>query len=365
MKERWYIYPEPEFQIVDQSYDQWLREYKGDLNRVNYGFKFTHYNLTGRKDKLSLGVMNGYSRSIGMSYRLPYINSSLTHGIFVNGGFSQSREVAYKTGYDNQLINYKRAKFVKNEWNIQLTYSLRKAIKLSQYFTVRFAHIHLDDSLITPKYNSSFFNKPTSSIGFLELGYTIQYIDVNNVLYPLKGVTAKLFFGKRGFGLTGGINVFGIQGEYDKYWSLGKKWYASEQLLGLVKLPFKQPYLNQPAIGYDNAYLRGLEYYMIDCVAYGILKSTLKRELLNFSIPFLKKSKTFNRIPIRVYGKTFADLGYNYLKENFVSRLNNKLLYTGGIGIDIVTFYDIQFKIEYSFNQLGQNRLNLHNDKGF
>lgn len=40
--------------------------------------------------------------------------------------------------------------------------------------------------------------------------------------------------------------------------------------------------------------------------------------------------------------------------------LSNKMLYSGGFDIDILTFYDIKFKLEYSFNSLGQNGLFLH-----
>ena len=41
------------------------------------------------------------------------------------------------------------------------------------------------------------------------------------------------------------------------------------------------------------------------------------------------------------------------------------MLYSGGFGIDILTFYDINLKIEYSFNQLNENGLFLHSNGGF
>jgi hypothetical protein len=36
VKERWYIYPLPQFQIVDRSLNEWLKVYKGSLDRVNW-----------------------------------------------------------------------------------------------------------------------------------------------------------------------------------------------------------------------------------------------------------------------------------------------------------------------------------------
>jgi hypothetical protein len=37
------------------------------------------------------------------------------------------------------------------------------------------------------------------------------------------------------------------------------------------------------------------------------------------------------------------------------------MLYSGGLGIDILTLYDFTLKLEWSFNQIGQNGLYLHN----
>ena len=64
--ERWYIYPTPQFQLVDRNFNEWIKVYKASLDRVNYGAKFVHYNLSGRKDELRLILAtflteNGYT----------------------------------------------------------------------------------------------------------------------------------------------------------------------------------------------------------------------------------------------------------------------------------------------------------------
>ena len=366
VKEKWYIYPLPEFRLVDRSVNEWLSKYKGDLNRVNYGIKFVHYNLSGRKDQLRIYLLNGYTKNISFNYKAPYANSSLTNGFSVGGGFSMSREMAYKTSYDNQFVYYKKSNFVNTSWSIGGSYSIRKAITKSESFGISYTHLKIDDSVITSKYNPSYINKSSPQIGYFDFSYSLQFSDVNNVLYPLTGYSASVNLSKRGRNFKGGVNLFSIQGELNKYWSLGNKWYVSAQMQGKIKLPLNQPYINQQALGYGNTYIRGLEYAVIDGVAYALSKYNLKKEILNFSVPTMfKKSKVFNRIPFRFYAKTFADVGYSYIQERFASRLNNKLLYSGGFGIDIVTFYDIQIRLEYSINQLGQNRLFLHNEKGF
>jgi len=366
VKERWYIFPSPGLKFVDGNVNKWITHYKGDWDRVNYGIKFVHNNLTGRKDQLTLNLLNGYTRTISFNYRAPYANRELTNGFSVGGGYFKSRELIYKTSYDNDFVYYKKNDFVRTAYEINLGYTIRKALRTTHFFYFNYSHVNIDDSVITAAYNKSYFNKPVSKIGYVDLNYIMRYTDVNNILYPLTGVTGMVGIGKRGFGFSGGINVFYVDGEINKFWSLGKKWYTGAQFRGNIKLPFKQPYINQQGLGHGSSYVRGMEYKIVDGVAFGLTKFNLKHEILNFSInTIFKKSKTLNKIPFRIFAKTFADMGYSYNREEFRSRLNNKLLSSTGIGLDIVTLYDFQIRLEYSVNSLGEKRLFLHNEKGF
>ena len=366
VREKWYIYPLPEFSLVDPSIEEWINKYHASLSRVNYGIRFVHHNLTGRRDELNLKLSTGYTTDISLRYTNPYANSALTKGYSFAGGYSKNKEVAFKTSYTNSYVYYDSPDFIRTAWNIEGAYYIRKHIKKSESIGLRIVYIAINDTLVSQAFNPHYFNTSTSQVTYPEFFYGLAYNDVNNILYPLKGYTATLGIIKRGLGFTGGINMLQLQGEYDKYWKLKRKWYASMQLQGKIKLPFDQPYYNQTAMGSGNTYLRGLDYSIIDGVLVGLAKFNLKRELFNFKVPtVLKKSKTFHYIPFHIYGKIYTDYGYCYTKEEFSSQLNNKFLYSGGLGIDILTIYDLQFRFEYSFNQLGQNGLFLHNDKGF
>ncbi len=365
VKEKFYIFPVPQFQLVDRSFDEWLVKYKGSLTRVNYGINFVDNNLSGRKDLLRLSITNGYTRNISAYYGSPYSNPKLTAGYYIGAGFSQTREIAFKTNYDNNFEYYKNGGFVRNSWNIFGGYIIRKAIRKSQIFSAGYTNVSVSDSIITNNLNPRYFNSKSTRQGVIDLGYTIRYTNVNNILYPLTGVSGYVAFQKRGLGLKGGINMFSIEGEYDRYIALGKKWYASVQATGKIKLPFDQPFINQRALGDNNAYLRGYDYFNIDGVAYSTAKFNLKREIINFTIPTFFKSKTYRKIPFKVFAKAFTDFGYVYSRELPITRLNNKLLYTGGLGIDILTLYDIRIRFDYSINQLGENRLAVNNRSGF
>ncbi|MEO6550580.1 MAG: POTRA domain-containing protein [Ferruginibacter sp.] len=352
VRERWYLFPVPQFQIVDRSFNEWLVKYKGDLSRVNYGLKFVHYNFSGRRDPLRIFLIDGYTRDLSFSYSQPYSNPSLTQGFGIGGGFAQNREIAYKTSSDNKILFYKTSNFIKKNIYFNLSLRLQKGILSRHVFNVAYSRLTIGDSVVN-FFNPNYFGSNTNRKGLLDLSYTYQYANVNNISYPLKGNTRHLTISKRGLGLTGGVNVFSVEGGYNKYWALPANWYSSVQLLGNIKLPFDQPYINQRAIGYGDANLRGLEFYVIDGAAFGIIKTTLKKKLFSFSIPMPFKSKLLPTLPFSIFAKTYVDAGYAFNKRKYDAYLNNRLLYTTGFGIDILTLYDLNLKIEYSFNQLG------------
>jgi hypothetical protein len=113
-------------------------------------------------------------------------------------------------------------------------------------------------------------------------------------------------------------------------------------------------------LGSASLYMRGLEYYVIEGVAGGVARATVKNEVLAFNIHSPLKSKTHDKIPVRVFLKAYGDLGYSYTPNYGISKLNNKMLRTCGIGLDIVTFYDVVLRFEYSFNQLRERALYFH-----
>ena len=372
VKERWYIFPVPQFQLIDRNLNDWVKTFNASLTRVNYGLKFVHYNLSGRRDQLRIYLLNGYSRNFSFNYTAPYSNSALTEGFTIGAGYTQNREISYKTSYNNKVLFYpvdsirkEVGDFVRNGLNINAAYSIRRGYYRKHNFYLTYNYLKVYDSIVTNKFNPNYFNEPTNAKGFIDLSYSYQYLNVNNVAYPLKGTALGYGISKRGLRLTGGINSLTLNGNFSKFYDLGKSWYSSIQLSGMVKLPFHQAYINQRGLGYGDTYLRGLEYYVIDGIATGLAKTTLKYKLLAFKVPFPFKSKSHPYIPFTFFAKTFGDIGYCFNKNEFKASLNNKLLYAGGIGIDLLTLYDVNLRFEYSFNQLGEKGLFLHTQGGF
>ena len=364
VKERLYIFPIPKIQLVDRNINEWIQKFNADFDRVIYGGKFTHYNLTGRRDQLRLILLNGFTRTYSLSYSQPFSNKALTNGFSLSAALTENREYIYKIGYDNKPLLFNNGSFSKKNIFISAGFTVRKNILYSHAFAVAYNNLQVTDSLLDAAYNPNYFKGKGSQRSYTDISYIWQYINTNNIKYPLKGATASVKALKRGLGFTGGLNMFFVEANYNRYWDLHKAWFASINLSAKTTLPFNQAYINQRAMGYGENYLRGLELYVVDGVAFGLLRSTLKRKLftINFPLPF--KSKKYPTIPFTFFAKTYADLGYTYNKKAFETYLNNKLLYTGGVGIDVLTFYDINLRIEYSFNQLGKNGLFLQAQSG-
>jgi len=365
VKEKWYIYPTPQFQLVDRNFNEWVKVYKASLERVIYGVKFLHYNLTGRRDQLRVFLLNGYARHFAVAYLAPYSNRALNEGFGFSVAFTQNREIPFRTSYNNKLLQYKNGDFVRNTLSLGATYLSRKGYFETHALSLNYTHITVDDSILTANYNPQYFNKNNSSVGYPELSYVYQYANTNNIKFPLKGTVWGLAAVKRGTGLEGGINMFVLDGLYSKFLSHGKQWYSNIQFNSKLKLPFKQPYINQRALGYGELYLRGLEYYVIDGVAASMAKYTLRKKILSFDLPLPFRIKAIPSIPFSFYGKAYGDAGYVYNREEFQTRLNNRLLYSGGIGIDILSLYDMNLGIEYSMNQLGERGVFFHVKGGF
>lgn len=363
LKERWYLFPVPIFKPVDRNLNQWLVEQKASLDRVNYGVKLYYNNASGNNDKLRVGFMSGYTKQVSLSYDRPYIDKNLKWGMKFTFASGKNREVNYNTINDKQVFLKDENNYVRNFTNASAELTYRRAIKTRHSFGIGYVTEQVKDTIVA--LNPSFFKSGRNSISFPGIYYTMNYFDVDYIPYPTKGYAAQLSIGKNGFNNV--INVWQLHIKGSGSWPLSAKTFFNLNVYGGIKLPFRQPYFNQRFLGYGDVFMQGFEYYVIDGVAGGYLKTTFTRELLSSSIriPAGKKGKDPQKIPFRIFGKIYGNSGYVNNPQPGYNSLSNKMLYSGGFGIDILTFYDITFKLEYTFNSLGQNGLFLHRKTTF
>lgn len=367
VRERWYLYPIPQFQLTDRNFNEWIKVYHANFDRVIYGAKLIQYNLSGRGDQLKIYLLNGFTRGITFSYSTPYSNPSLTEGFHINAGFTQSHGVAYRTTSNNKLNWYKKDGFVRNDSRVGLGYSRKRGYYKRTSYAISYQYININDSLVTTAYNPGYFNSSKPHQSVVDFSFIYQYSKTDNINYPLIGKNYSLGISKRGFKWKGTTNMLSLGANFNLFTPFIKSAgiYQSVQLLGRLKLPFEQAYINRRNFGYGDVNLRGLEYYVIDGVAGLLANYTLRKKIFEFriNVPFHIRQVPY--IPFKFYGKTYADAGYSYLNAPYVANLNNRFLYSYGFGLDILSLYDVNVSFEYSFNQLGENGLFLHLKGGF
>lgn len=358
LKERWYIFPEVSLKLADRNFNVWWYEQNHDIKRAVVGVALTHSNFRGNMEKLSFVSQLGYTQRLGLNYQRPYIDKKQHHGLGISVYDTRNRETFYKTDSNKLLFARAPDRDMLHVFEANLNYVYRPAYNTKHLVYLTYRNYDIDDSLSS--LNPDYFNGETR-VNLMEVVYRLELNRADNWNYPLVGTKMIGVFTNRI-----GINGFSYQSfinlEIGTYHKLARKWYADAMFRGRIMFPEKPPYgfFGATGMGSNTDYLRGYEYYVIDGPQYGLVRSELKYELLNYTIkgipiPFLKV------IPIRIYPKIFADVGGSRNPYPGNSRFNNRLLYSGGFGVDILSAYDVRLRIEYSFNHLGENGLFLHN----
>jgi Surface antigen variable number repeat len=359
VKERWYIFPLPYVRPVDRNFTAWAQQ-GYSLSRFDYGLKYSQYNFTGRNDYLRVWLITGYSKEIEMAYDRPNTGKNMIHGF--GGGFliSGQQEIDVITTNNQQVFVNRDSiqnagKYLQTQLTFSLRYYYRPAIRTKHFFRLGFNQVKIDSTVLVM--NPNYFLNNRLSLVFPEFFYNLNYNNIDYVPYPTRGVLFETSFFQRG--ITPDMNMTQLIARSNEAFSFAPKMYFVSQNFGLLRLPFKQPFYNQSLLGYGDYYMRGLEKYVVDGVGLLLDRNTVMRELAHFNIPFLPNT-AHDHIPFRIYAKTYVDLGYIYNRYNNLNSLQNTMLYTYGAGFDVVTFYDIVLRFEYSINQLGEKGLFFH-----
>jgi outer membrane protein assembly factor BamA len=359
VKERWYIFPLPYVRPVDRNLTAWADQHFS-LSRLDYGLKYSQHNFTGRNDNLRVWLISGYSNQVEFSYDLPYGDKSLKHGFgggfFYNGLTELNAATINNKQYfiNSDTIPY-AGKYLREQWNFSLRYNYRPGIRTRHFVRFAFNKLNIDSAvtLVTPYY----FNNNKLSVSYPELSYVLNYNNVDYVPYPLKGVLFETGILHRG--INADMNMTQLYVKTSEGVPIARKTNFVSQNYTVIRVPFDQPFYNQQMLGYGDFYMHGFEKYVVDGVAGFLARNTLLRQLWDFKIPFLRGT-THDVIPLRIFAKAYFDFGYVYNKNFTANSLVNRALYSGGIGIDMVTFYDFVFRFEYSINQLGEKGLFFH-----
>ncbi len=357
VKERWYIWPEVSVKLADWNFNVWWDEMNHDLRRVNLSVNITHNNFRGTTDKLSVGGQIGYTRKLSLSYTRPYVDKSQKHGFGVSFNYGENEETSYKTDSNKLLFARLPNRPILRVADGYLSYFFRPGYDTKHIFRIGYRDLKVADTFL--KLNNDYYQNSSTKMRMIDLSYRIEKNHTDNWIYPLRGyktnLTATALYGLEGFDFLAQLYL-----EHGVYKQLAKKWFFSSIFRGRLMVPQALPYALRGGLGRDYDYVRGYEYYVVDGYQFGLVRFSLKRELLNslnvLHLPF----RYLPNIPLRLYPKIFTDAGYITNPQPGNSFLNSRLLYSVGAGVDIVTIYDIKLRVEYTINHLGQKGLFLH-----
>jgi hypothetical protein len=107
-------------------------------------------------------------------------------------------------------------------------------------------------------------------------------------------------------------------------------------------------------IGYGRDVIRGFEYNVTESEQHFILKNTLRFKLFENTFRLDKMPSQFSKIPVAIYPKLYFDTGYAQLLNLYESNsLPNQWLYGTGAGIDVVLYFNMVLRAEYSLTSTG------------
>lgn len=362
--EAWFIYPVPVIELIDRNFNVWWNDQNRSLDRLNFGIEFTHLNFTGRRDKFKLTAKYGYTRSYSANYSLPFFNRQQTLGFEAEVSFAQNRELNYLTvGNKQEFFRSPENDFLYQRFRAEGGLVYRPGHHLFHNFRLRFEQNRVGDA-ISKELNPNFYLGTRSIQRSFTLWYRFVYDRRDVRAYPIEGALFSTEVTKTGLGIFGDRDGMTLHANYDFYIPLSRRWSAGVRTGGKFSLiRSRQPYNDYRAIGFSQNNLYGYELYIIDGLDMALARPFIRHKFYERTWNFgkLMPLKAFRKMPIKVF--LSANSGFGYAHDPYTRASNpfsDRFLWGGGLGLDIVLFYDKVIQIQYSFNHLWEKGLFLH-----
>ncbi len=358
--ERWYLYPLPVVQLAEPNFNVWWRNKKD--SRTNYGMKFRQYNFRGRNERLAASFKLGYSREFKLEWSTPYLIRDKNWGIGVAARYKEGEEITTGT-FDNVREFYRGTDArTRIEERYSLAATNRPNIFLQHSFHLFYENVQVTDSVrILHPDHLTYGNARMRHLG---LSYNMSLTRLDRKGYPRRGHALSFSVTKTGLGVVSdGADILVMRGNARKFFTLSKRWNTGHSVSVRSTHYNYLPYYSQRGLGYGGNSVRSYEFYIQDGQHYVLARNNLAFNLLPEKIlPNLGLlENTFPEVGMAIFVNLIADVGY--VKDRLYAKnnpLNNELLLGTGLGLDLVTNYDIVFRAEYTVNKLGEHGFFLH-----
>ena len=362
VEERWFTWPEIAIINNERNFNSWWET--KDFSKLDYRFSIKQYNVLGLNHIFKIGLSLGFTREFWLNYSNIFLDKKQQHYLGIYASIFYQKQAFYVT-YQNKLQTFTSADDNALEGKeTEIYYTYRPGFNNKHRLSIAYREQIADDSLVS--LNNDYFEPSQTKLSYLELKYRFTRDKRNSRGYPTRGSWFKVEIEQKGLGLleSNALNIFSIHGTYKKFYAISGKFYGANSIS--IKKSFNEyeVYYLKRGLGYRE-YIRGYEYYVIDGQDYFLVKNNLKYNLLPSTIAHLDfiPIKKFRKIHFAIYLNAHFDIAYVndiYQDLNYMNNFANSLLYSGGIGIDLATYYDRVFRLEYSVTKTGETGIFIH-----
>ena len=353
VEERWYYIPEIKFKIEDRNLSSWLRE--KDFSRITIGWGLLVDNVFGLRHELSANHYFGFQKGFRLSYKNIALNKSRTKMLGFNVTYLFNKTMNLLSENDKVVYVKDPQHYLDKTFEGVLNYTYRPGLRNTHVIIAGYRKTHLADTVL--QVNNHYWGSNELVNGTFTAIYSYNHEHRNLVAYPtkgyyvgteMKGVTAD-----KGRFFYGSLNL-----KLQYYDEFAPRWFWSSRLNTGATFKNKQAYIYDRHVGYDEKNIMGYDYYVIDGQRYSILNNDIRYCIMPqriFNIGSSEKLSKFTKIHFTLYARLTYDMGYVYNKyRHETNTLANTFLWGSGIGLDLVTYYDIVLNCNYAVNKMGE-----------
>ncbi|HMW96304.1 MAG TPA: BamA/TamA family outer membrane protein, partial [Flavobacteriales bacterium] len=358
--ERWAWRPSPIFRYSDPNFNTWWLT--RELRRVYYGLYLSRLNMRGRNETLFLKAQLGYTKEFGIRYRFPYISRRQRWGLAFGGSRTHQDEITAGTRGNKREFITLHGRETRREWKGDVEVTYRPILDVRHAFRLGYIHADVMDSVARAV--PGYFADGGRSADIFTLGYSWTHDRRDRRAFPLKGSLLLLRADRYGLPIIGDgrTDLTTFYGMAQRIWRTSDRWSLGAGLHGKVSTGPDLPYYLQQGLGYGD-HVRGYEYYVIDGAHYALLKTNALWALVKPREYLFARGEEgrVRRLYVAIYLNAFADVGYVWDKR-YAERnpLANAVQAGYGLGVDLVTNFDMVVRAECAVNGLEETGFFLH-----
>lgn len=347
----WWIFPV--LKLNAPNFNEWLRD--PDLSDLSMGVFFSHNNLFGIDHQTSIVGYVGKSYAAALGYRIPWIGKGRKTGLTVAAAYQNLYTVEYGAYENKRLMLYEDNSFQ----NVKVGVALDLRPDLYHYGTLKLSGewVSISDSLYS--LDTNYLAKGEKKNLTMSFYADYAYDSRNNKSYPLTGSYMKAFVNKIGLGLLSkDVDYFYYGIDFHFYQKISERWYVAEMFRLENSSGENHPYYYQLNMTQKDNFIRGYDLFTLKGDEMYYFRNNLKYQLVKPNVRKGKDGKEvsgFKALQYAFYLNAFADAGYVMNKFTTDNPYCNKMLYSWGLGLDFVTYYDMVFRFEWAFTSIGTN----------